>query len=250
MHETTPKHLTRERGVRVLSRDPVLVVESTIAVLAIVLAMTMVLTSIPDEPGSGKAPGGGVAGGDRFADAAGTPSVSSRPALAGEPASGGVSEATVGVPPTVSSGFGNPVNNWSFEQDLSGWQVIGDGDAARQPQGRTSGSCASVRARRQGQVGLWQPGVVRGAEPGRRYVAKAWVRSTAPGVKVTVRLAGTGAKPEGSQAGTTTLPGLAWRAVIVDHTVTAKTDLAVQITADGVPAGDALLVDEVTVRQG
>jgi hypothetical protein len=39
--------------------------------------------------------------------------------------------------------------------------------------------------------------------------------------------------------------------VIVDHTVTAAgTDLGVEITAGGVPAGEALLVDEVTVRQG
>jgi hypothetical protein len=38
--------------------------------------------------------------------------------------------------------------------------------------------------------------------------------------------------------------------VIVDHTVTGRTDLGVEITAGGVPAGEALLVDEVTVRQG
>jgi hypothetical protein len=118
------------------------------------------------------------------------------------------------------------------------------------PQGRTSGSCASVRARRQGQVGLAQTGVVPGAVAGRRFVAKAWVRSAAAGLKVTLRLVGAGAKPERSQATTTTLPGLAWRSVIVGHTVTARTDLGVEITADGVPAGDALLVDEVSVRQG
>jgi hypothetical protein len=32
--------------------------------------------------------------------------------------------------------------------------------------------------------------------------------------------------------------------------VTGRTDLGVEITADGVAAGDDLLVDEVTVRQG
>jgi hypothetical protein len=38
--------------------------------------------------------------------------------------------------------------------------------------------------------------------------------------------------------------------VIVDHTTAARTDLAVEITAEDVPPGDALLVDEVMVRRG
>jgi hypothetical protein len=49
--------------------------------------------------------------------------------------------------PPGPAAFGNLVSNWSFEQDLSGWQVLGRADAAREPQGRTSGSSASVRAR-------------------------------------------------------------------------------------------------------
>ena len=245
MPETTPKHLTRERGSSVLSHDPVLVVESAIAVLAIVLAMTMVLAAVPEGQGTGKPPGGGIAGVDRSADVAGTPA-GSQPA----PTFGAAPEATRGAPPAATTGFGNPVRNWSFEQDLNGWEVIGKADDDAVPQGRTSGACASVRARQPGRVGLLQTGVVPGAGKGRRYVAKAWVRSTAPGLKVTLRLVGTGAKPESSQATVTTVPGLAWRSLIVGHTVTGRTDLGVEITADGVPAGDALLVDEVTVRQG
>lgn len=202
-----------------MARNRHLVLQSS-SLLAVVLLVTVVLANLSGGPGSG--------------------------------AASGVSEATVGVPPTASAGFGNPVRNWSFEQDLSGWQVIGAADAGREPQGRTSGSCASVRARgpQPSRVGLAQPGVLRGAEAGRRFVAKAWVRSTAPGVKVTLRLVGAGAKPESSQASTTTLPGLAWRALIVDHRVGGRTDLAVEITAEDVPGGDALLLDEVTVREG
>lgn len=62
-------------------------------------------------------------------------------------------------------------------------------------------------------------------------------------------MVGSGAK-QGSQATTTTLPGLTWRRVIVDHTATARTDLSLEITSDAVRAGDALRVDEVVVRQG
>jgi hypothetical protein len=242
MPETAPKHLTRERGSSVLSHDPVLVVESAIAVLAIVLAMTMVLAAVPDGQRAAKPPGGGIVGADRSADAAGTPRASSPQA----PTIGGGPGATASPAATA----GNPVRNWSFERDLSGWQVVGDAEPDAVPQGRTSGSCASVRARQPGRVGLAQTAVVPGAEPGRRYVAKAWVRSTAAGLKVTLRLAGAGGTPQGSKAATTTAPGLVWRPLIVGHTVTGRTDLGVEITADGVHAGDALLVDEVTVRQG
>jgi hypothetical protein len=220
MRPSPPRHLAQRSSRLDLARNRHLVLQSS-SLLAVVLLVTVILANLP-----GGGPGSGAA-------------------------SGGPSGVTAGEPtPTATAGFGNPVRNWSFEQDLDGWQVIGAGDASAAPQGRTSGSCASVRARQPGQVGLRQTGVIAGAVAGRRFVAKAWVRSTAPGLKVTLRLVGTGANPERSQATTTTLPGLAWRSVIVDHTVTAKTDLGVEITADGVPAGEALLVDEVTVRQG
>jgi hypothetical protein len=241
MPETTPKHLTGERGSSVLSHDPVLVVESAIAVLAIVLAMTMVLTAVPDGQRAGKQPGGGGVG-VKLGDTTGAPSAGSQPTRT----TAAAPTATLAAPP---AGAGRFVRNWSFEQDLNGWEAF-LGVGATAPQGRTSGSCASVRAGQRGQVGLRQTGVVADAVAGRRYVAKAWVRSAAAGLKVTLRLVGTGAKAERSQATTTTALGLAWRSVIVGHTVTGKTDLGVEITASGVPAGEALLVDEVTVRQG
>jgi hypothetical protein len=225
MRPSPPRHLAQRSSRLDLARNRHLVLQSS-SLLAVVLLVTVILANLPGGPGSGAASGG---------------------------PSGGPSGVTVGEPlPTATAGSGNPVRNWSFEQDLNGWQVVGPGDASAAPQGRTSGSCASVRARQPGRVGLAQAAVVPGAAAGRRFVAKAWVRSTAPGLKVTLRLVGTGTNPERSQATTTTTaPGLAWRSVIVDHTVTAAgTDLGVEITAGGVPAGEALLVDEVTVRQG
>jgi hypothetical protein len=172
------------------------------------------------------------------------------PTTAAAPA--GDAAPTSRVPGAAS--FGNLVGNWSFEQDLTGWQVVGAAEAVREPQGRTSGSCALVRAsgNQPGRIGLTLPGVVQGAKANSRYVASAWVRSTAPGLRVTVRLVGAGGTAQAAKAGTaTTLPGLRWRRVFVSQTVTAAgTDLDLEVTAAGVPAGDALLVDEVIVRQG
>jgi hypothetical protein len=152
--------------------------------------------------------------------------------------------------PPGAGAFGNLVTNWSFEQDLAGWEVLGAADAGREPQGRTSGSCAAVRSRgpEPGHVGLAVTEVAPAAKRGERYVASAWVRSTAPGLAVTVRLTGGGR--QSSRTTAETLPGLRWQRVIVDHTVAAAGPLRLEILADGVPAGDSLLVDEVVVRLG
>ena len=153
--------------------------------------------------------------------------------------------------PPGPAAFGNLVVNWSFEQDLSGWEVLGAADAGQEPQGRTSGSCASVRARgpQPSRIGLALPQVTPSARHGQRYVASAWVRSSAPGQPVTVRLVGAGGK-ESSRTTATTLPGLEWRRVIVAHTVATAGPLRLEIVADGVPANEELLVDEVVVRLG
>ena len=132
-------------------------------------------------------------------------------------------------------------------------RLAGAGRGQRQPgaAGRTSGSSALVRARgpEPGQVGLALPEVVATVERGQRYVASAWVRSSASGQQVTVRLVGAAGK-EVSKKTASTLPGLEWRRVIVSHTVAGAGPLRLEIVADGVPAGDALLVDEVVVRLG
>ena len=152
-------------------------------------------------------------------------------------------------PPGPGS-FGNLIVNWSFEQDLSGWEVLGEADVSQEPQGRTSGSCASVRARgpEPSRVGLALPEAAASVKGGQRYVASAWVRSTAPGLQVTVQVVGAG--KEISKATATTLPGLEWRRIIVAHTVASPGPLRLEILAGAVPAGDALLVDEVVMRQG
>jgi hypothetical protein len=227
MQALPPKHLARRGRWLSSARSPEYLFESLTAV-AVILILVMVLANLTNR--SGQAP--------------------ARAAVTTVPPA--AQAGTTSRPPGVATS-GNLVVNWSFEQDLNGWQVLGEADTSREPQGRTSGSSASVRARgpQPGRVGLRMPGVVTDAPKGSRYVASAWVRSSAPGQRVTLRLGGTGGAAEGSHADAPTLPGIAWRRMFVGHTVaSAGMDLALEVTADGVPAGDALLVDEVLVRQG
>jgi Carbohydrate binding domain len=163
----------------------------------------------------------------------------------------------LGPPPTPPAGpaaFGNLVSNWSFEQDLRGWRVVGPATASQQPQGRTSGSSAAVRASggQPQRVGLVLLKVVPSARRGSRYVASAWVRSSPPGLKVTLRLVATGGGGAwASEAVATTLPGDRWGRVTVAHRIAAaQASLDLQIMAAEVGPGEVLLIDEVELRSG
>jgi Carbohydrate binding domain len=155
------------------------------------------------------------------------------------------------TPPARPAVFGNLISNWSFEQDLRGWAAVGPATAGRELQGRTSGSSAAVRTTggQPERVGLVLLKAVPLVRPGSRYVASAWVRSTPPGLKVTLRLVATGGGS--SQAVTTTPPGDRWGRVTVAHTVApAQASLDLQIMAAGVRPGETLLIDEVELRSG
>jgi hypothetical protein len=158
------------------------------------------------------------------------------------------------TPPAGPAVFGNLVRNWSFEQDLNGWGVVGPATASREPQGRTSGSSAAVRitGTQPQRVGLMLAKVVPWARQGSRYVASAWVRSTPPGLKVSLRLVATGAGGgQASEAVATTLPGNRWGRITVAHKVAAApASVDLQITAAAVQPGEALLIDEVELRSG
>ena len=154
--------------------------------------------------------------------------------------------------PPGPAAFGNLIVNWSFEQDLSGWAVIGPATASQEPRGRTSGSSAAVRATddQPARIGLVLAKVVPAARRGSRYVASVWVRSSSPGLKVTLGLvAAGGGMSQASQATGTTLPGDTWRRLIVSHRIAAaQAALDLQVTAAAVPPGEALILDEVELR--
>jgi hypothetical protein len=235
MQALPPKHLAR-RGRRLgMARSPEYVFEALTA-LAVILVAATVFANLPNRSG----PDAGSRGQEPDQGGGGTAATAA--SRAGE----------TSRPPGAAT-FGNLVANWSFEKDLSGWQVVGAAGVSQAPVGRTSGSCASVRASgpQPARVGLRLPAVVADAPKGSWYVASAWVRSTVPGQAVTIRLVGAGDGAQASRADAQTLPGVAWRRMFVGHTVAAAgMDLDLEVTADGLPAGDALLVDEVVVRQG
>jgi Carbohydrate binding domain len=175
-----------------------------------------------------------------------------------EPRQAAVTASTVDVlgpsppPPARPAAFGNLVSNWSFEQDLRGWSAVGPATVSRELQGRTSGSAAAVRVLGgvPQRAGLALLKAVPSAQEGSRYVASAWVRSTPPGLKVTLRLVTIGGS-EASEAVTTTPPGDRWSRVTVTHTVAAaQSSLDLQIMAAGLRPGEALFVDEVELREG
>ena len=158
------------------------------------------------------------------------------------------------TPPARPAAFGNLVSNWSFEQDLRGWMPVGPATADRELQGRTSGSCAAVRttSSQPGPVGLVLPRAVPAAHKGDRYVASVWVRSTPPGLKVTLRLGtAVSGSSQASQATMVTPPGDRWGRITVAHTVaSAQASLDLQIVTGALRPGEALLVDEVELRRG
>jgi hypothetical protein len=157
------------------------------------------------------------------------------------------------TPPARPAAFGNLISNWSFEQDLRGWVTVGPATADRELQGRTSGSCAAVRTTgsQPQPVGLVLPKAVPIARHGSRYVASAWVRSTPPGLKVTLRVGTDSGGTQASQAVITTPPGDRWSKVTVAHTVApAQASLNLQIVAAALRPGEALLIDEVELRRG
>jgi len=151
--------------------------------------------------------------------------------------------------PPGSGVFGNLALNWSFEQDLSGWTVIGEAEGGRQTGGRTSGSAARVDARGSGPIGLALADVRTGAKAGQRFVAAVWIRSNTPGTPVTLKLvsAPPDGKPAVSEAVTRTPKGTRWTKAVVAHEVTRDgSAVRFELTT----TGRSLVVDEVTIREG
>ena len=152
-------------------------------------------------------------------------------------------------PPPGQGVFGNLVLNWSFEEDLRGWTVMGEASGSREPVGRTSGSSARLELEGTGVAGLRLTGVAAGVGAGRRFVATVWVRSGTPGTPVSVRLVSrpAGGRDAVSETRTKTAPASEWSRVRVAHEVPADgSDLRFEVTT----TGRSLVIDEVTIREG
>jgi hypothetical protein len=173
----------------------------------------------------------------------------SRPAAQAAP--GPAEVPTTGLtqrPPPGSGTSSNLVLNWSFEKDLSGWQVLGPAKATHEVGGRTSGSSARIAATGSGPIGLRAPGLVVGAPTGRRYVATIWISSSTPGTRVAARLISiAGGKQTVKVVVGVIQPGSRWSMIRVAHTVpAANATVSFEVTTPG----RSLVIDEVTVREG
>ena len=153
-------------------------------------------------------------------------------------------------PPPGSGVLGNLVLNWSFEQDLRGWTVLGPADGDRQVGGRTSGSAARIDAKAgaKGAIGLALPAVVTDAQAGKHYTATVWIQSTNAGVPVTLRLVTTppSGRPEVVQQVVQPDKERRWTKGIVAATVrTSGSTVRFEVTT----TARSLVVDEVNIRE-
>jgi hypothetical protein len=151
-------------------------------------------------------------------------------------------------PPPGSGVFGNLVLNWSFEEDLRGWSILGPAEGSREAGGHTSGSSARITATGPGTIGLAVGDLARNVPAGKRYAAVLWVRSSSPGTAVTASLVsrsgGTDAASKVSVKASTS--DTRWTRVRVSHQVPkGGSDLRFQLTT----TGRSLVVDEVTVSE-
>src|SRR6266498_1135850 len=134
---TAPRDLARGRDFPALSRDPVVVVESTIAVLAIVLAMTLVVASVPDKP------------------PASTAARRDPPAAASRKRPAATTDPVPAVP--VASAAGSWSDNLGFEAGTAGWLTTGGARVERVSTGREGTWAASIARGTSGSPGITLP---------------------------------------------------------------------------------------------
>lgn len=223
------RHMASEPGLPALSRDPVVVVESTIAVLAIVLAMTLVVASIPEEP------------------RAGTAARRDPPAAAGTVAPTATTEP-VPVMPVVSA-VGTVADNLGFESGMAGWLTTGGALVERVSTGKEGTWAASVARGTSASPGITLP-QARQCKPDRWYVASVWLRSSVPGTAVTFSLLEMAqGRRLAVDTAETVLDGTGWRRLQGSHLAhRAGSWLAVEIVATGLPRTASLLVDGLDIE--
>jgi hypothetical protein len=207
----------------------VVVVESTIAILAIVLAMTLVVASISEEP------------------RASTAARRDPPAAAGTVAPTATTEPVPAMP--VASAAGSIADNLGFEAGMAGWRTTGGARVERVSTGKEGTWAASLARGASGSPGITLP-QARQCKPDRSYVASVWLRSSVPGTAVTFTLL---EMAQGRRLAVDTfgavLDGTGWQRLEGSHVVhRAGSWLAVEIVASGLPRSASLLVDGLDIE--
>jgi len=228
---TAPRDLARGRDFPALSRDPVVVVESTIAVLAIVLAMALVVASIPEEP------------------RASTAARRDPPAAASRKRPAATTDPVPAVP--VASAAGSWSDNLGFEAGTAGWLTTGGARVERVSTGREGTWAASIARGTSGSPGITLPQAWRCGPGGRSYVAGVWLRASAPRTAVTFSLFEmAGGRRYAADSVAVVLAGTGWQRLEGTHLVRRPGSwLGVEIVASDLPRSASLLVDGLEVVQ-
>ncbi|HEX6678392.1 MAG TPA: hypothetical protein VF486_25665 [Actinomycetes bacterium] len=227
---TAPRDLASGRDFPAPSRDPVVVVESTIAVLAIVLAMTLVVASIPDKP------------------PASTAARRDPPAAASDAAPAATTDPVPPVP--VASAAGSWSDNLGFEAGMAGWLTTGGARVERVSAGREGTWAASIERGSSASPGITLPRAWRCGPGGRSYVASVWLRASAPRTAVTFSLFElAGGRRYLADRVATVLAGTGWQRLERTHLVRRPGSwLGVEVVARGLPPSASLLVDGLDVH--
>jgi hypothetical protein len=237
MQRSSPKHLAESRGYPGLTRNSLLI-ESVGALLAVVLAVTLVVAFVIDRPGSRVTP--------RRARSS-MPATSAATAPAAPTAAS--APATPAPAATRPHDRGNLLGDPGFEAGLGRWRPVGGGRLERVGAARSGSWAASLAPGSSPDPGAAVADVT-GCQPRRLYTASAWVRASTPGTTVAFNLL---EYVHGRRFAVDTvgavLAGTAWERVEVEHfTHVPNARLGLEIVASGLSPEVTVLVDDVEVR--
>jgi hypothetical protein len=227
MQRTPPRHLAPPIRSRPRARDHLLV-ESILAMVAIVLTTAIVIGSLMDRPES---------------SAARLPNL--RPPAPAPTTSRAAASTTPQRRVADGAAKGNLLTDPGFEAGLAGWRALGGTLLERVGEAR-EGSWA-VRLARGPGITLAE---VTKAKRDKAYVATAWVRASQPGTTIQVNLyESLGGKRFAVDTVGAVVGETGWQRLEVAHDAhRAGATVAVEILAPDLTGGSSVLVDDLAIQ--
>jgi hypothetical protein len=230
MQRTPPRHLAPPVRARTHARNHLLV-ESVLALVAIVLTSAIVVGTMLDRQESSAA---------RLPNLSPPAPTTTRAAAAAV----ATSPATPAPPPAK----GGPLANPGFEAGLTGWQPVGGAGVERVGQAR-EGDWAAQLARGSARAPGLLLGDVLAVRTHRVYHATVWVRATEPGTTVQVNLFEVLGGRRFSVDTVGAVVGHQWQRLEVEHEGhRAGAALAVEVLAPDLSGRKRLMVDDLAIR--
>jgi hypothetical protein len=228
MQRTPPRHLAPPVRVHTRARDHLLV-ESILAMVAIVITTAIVIGSLLDRQESSAA---------RLPNLLPPAPTTTRVAAASNP-------ATPAANPAAKRG---PIANPGFEADLEGWRVLGDAGLERVGGGREGDWAAQLSRGSARWPGLSLAGILK-VQTRHVYHGTVWVRASRPGTTVQVNLFEVLGGKRFAVDTVGAVVGGTWQRLEVAHEGhRAGAMLAVEILAPDLSGGARLLVDDLGIK--